>query len=114
LKKRRDFINDEIVLANKIKIDAFKEFNKAEKIRVRAFLDAKNIISNATNDATLLKNEMHKSAKNEVDKMIADAKYEIEKINNQNTSKINETIVNVATTISKAFLKENNNSNNKN
>ena len=105
LKKRQDFIQNEIEQAQKNHLDAVEETREAKKLLSDSKVEASKIIENATKKGEEKYEAMMVEAKEEVKEMKLAAEQDIEQAKQDALDDIRNEMVNVALTASKEILK---------
>ena len=105
LKKRQDYIQEEIEQAQKNHADAVKETQEAKKLLSDSKAEASLIIENATKKGQEKYEAMMVEAKEEVKEMKLAAEQDIEQAKQDALDDIRNEMVNVALTASKEILK---------
>ncbi len=106
LKKRNEYIQDQIKQAEETRKEALMKLAEAQKEKVNAHVQAQNIISVANSQAYQLKDKIESEARNNAKKITEDAVNDSIKIKEDIYSRMNKEILDIAFDASSSLLKK--------
>lgn len=106
LKKRHEYIANQIKEAENNKKAALNLLSQAEKTKMQAFNEANEIIEHAKKTAYLQKKEIEQQALLSAKQIENNANLEAEKIKNKTKKEINDKVLDLTFTVSNALLKK--------
>jgi F-type H+-transporting ATPase subunit b len=107
LEKRRNYIANEIKIAEEARRETYLRLKEAENEKVDAHNRANFIISNATNEAYKKKDEIESQANFNAKKIRSDAETDIEKMRIKIRSDAQKQIVDIAFAAAETLVKKN-------
>ncbi len=106
LKKRNEYIQDQIKQAENSRKEALKKLAESEKEKINARAQAQNIINVANSQAYQLKEKIESEARNNAKKITDDAINDSIRIKDNIYSKMNKEILDIAFNASSSLLKK--------
>ncbi len=106
LRKRNEYIQNQIKEAEDARKEALKKLAEAEKEKINAHVQAQDILNVANNQAYQIKDQIVAEAKNNAKKITDDAINEGIKIQNDISSKMNKQILDIAFDATASLLKK--------